>query len=82
MAPVCPDGSCSKLNYAVPILVGGVGNAFFGAVNAPMVALSVNPKQLNTAFGLYDCLMQLGYGVTPFIMGAVLNATKTSKYGF
>lgn len=44
----------------MPIALGGIGNSFFGAVNAPMIALIVENKLLNTAFGIFDCTMQAG----------------------
>ena len=38
-----------------------------------MIALIVENKLLNTAFGIFDCTMQAGQGVTPFIMGYLLD---------
>jgi hypothetical protein len=42
--------------YIVPLLMGGLANSFFGAVNAPMVALIVAEKYYNTAFGVLDAV--------------------------
>ncbi len=44
-----------------------------------MVALTVETKYLNTAFGIFDSAMQAGQAVTPFIMGWLLDYTKSPK---
>ncbi len=72
LVPVCPAGNCSAANYIVPIAIGGIGNSFFGAVNTPMIPLIVDNKYLNSAFGVYGSIMQLGIGVSPFVFGAIL----------
>ena len=37
-----------------------------------MVALSVEDKYIHTAFGIYECFMQAGMGLTPLVMGYML----------
>lgn len=82
VVPTCPNGGCSPAIYIIPLSIGGFGNSFFGAVNSAMVALSVRPKYLNSAFGIYDCMQQLGNAVAPFPMGAILDKTSGISNGF
>jgi hypothetical protein len=49
--------SASYINFIIPLITGGVANSFFGAVSTPMIALIVEPKYLNSAFGIYGCMM-------------------------
>ncbi len=57
MAPVCPKNGeiCNPLDYAVPLVIGGLANSFFGAVNTSMIAMIVDEKDFNTAFGILAC---------------------------
>jgi hypothetical protein len=58
--PVCRDldtNRCNKLNFIIPLIVGGIGNSFFGAVNSSMIALSVEKSDITLAFGIFGCMM-------------------------
>ncbi|KRX10794.1 Major facilitator superfamily domain, general substrate transporter [Pseudocohnilembus persalinus] len=76
--PICPhlENQCHGWYYLLPIILGGIGNSFYGAVFTPMIALTVDKSHLEMGFGVLDGVQQLGNTISPIFMGYFLEDTK------
>lgn len=55
------------------MVIMGVGYSLLACALWPMVALVIPERQLGTAYGVMQCVQNLGLGVVPLIAGAIID---------
>jgi MFS family permease len=63
----------------IPVTLMGVGIGMFCSVIVPTLPMLISDKQLGTAFGLMEILMNLFLGLVPLIIGAIRDSVEDNE---
>ena len=67
----CTKGEQCLAEYLPPLLIYGIANSIYNNFIWPGVALSVKEVYFGTAFGILDCIQQVGIAVFPLLASTI-----------